>query len=179
MNRYYLFILFFLTSVLAYSQPHKIIVKMGFNSDELGYWPLDGKHLPYYDLASLVDVSSEKEIEITLSEGNSIFRIVTGGKSFKIYSTANSVDTVYLYKDSLFFSGKNKQYNQYLISAEKSDQYCWDYIRSRNHELYKVKTLSEFQTIVADRKRKDNYYLENNNFSDEFVKQQQLLTTAC
>ena len=175
MNKHYLLlILFFLASVPGYSQPHKVVVKMGFDSDELRYWPLDGKHLPYYDLASVAGVGSDKEIEIILPEGKSLFKVIAGGKSFEIYSAANSVDTVYLQKDTLSFSGKNKLYNQYLVTAEKSDQYCWDYIRSNNHELRKVNTLSEFQAIVADRKQKDQSGLESGNFPDEFIKEQQV-----
>ena len=132
--------------------------------------------MPFYSLSVIINISPGKTTEITLPDGEILYDIHSENKSFKIYSSKNSVDTIYLKKDSLYFGGDNKHYNQFLITAEASEKYCHDYSIGRNHELREVNILSDFKKIIASRKAEDNLLLKNNRFSEKFVEQQQLFT---
>lgn len=173
----YLFIILFVSVITSCNgQSQKLIVKTDSDLKEIRYWPLNGEQLPYYDLSTVVGISTEEITEIILPQGECLYNMLIGNKSFKIYATTGSVDTIHFYSDILSFTGDNKRYNHYLMKAEKSDTYCRDYSRNRKHELREMNNLSDFQKIVDSLKLNDDLLLTNERFSRQFVKQQKLFT---
>lgn len=107
-------------TALVYGRPQKLVIKTDKESVELRYWPLDGKQLPFYSLYSPVIVTCRQMTEIELPCNETIYKISLGkGKTSLVYATAGAVDTVSLYRDSVYFSGHNQTYNLYLEEAEK------------------------------------------------------------
>lgn len=172
----YLVLSFFLSvTTWSYSQSQRLIVKTDLDSAEFRYWASDGKQLSFYSLAPSLTVNREKAETISLPDQETVYKVLAvGKKSFKVYTAANGVDTAYLQKDSVFFSGPNKQYNLYLMEAEKADEYCRNYYRTRSHPLSNVNTLAEFKTIVSARQEEDCKLLRDGAFASGFVEQQQL-----
>jgi thiol-disulfide isomerase/thioredoxin len=168
-------ILFLLT--LTYSvQPQKLVVKTDLDLKEIHYWPLNGEQLPYYDLSTIINIRSEEATAIILPQGECLYHIIMGDRSFKIYSFTGSVDSIYFYNGSLSFSGDSKKYNDFLIEAEKSDTYCRNYSRRGDHALLGINNLSDFYKIVDSLKVRDLLLLANGDFSEFFVTQQKLFT---
>jgi Thiol-disulfide isomerase and thioredoxins len=177
MKKYVSVILVLLAVTSCSRQPQKLVIITDIESAEFRYRPLNGNQLPFYDLSDVVSISAGKAAEITLPENETLYCTYSGSRMFKIYSRENSVDTIYLIKDSLFFGGDNKYYNRFLLTAEASDNYCRDYsINRRNHELFAVNKLSGFKDVIASRKAEDNLLLKKSKYSERFVVQQQFLT---
>ena len=174
MKKYLAFFLLLSVTALVYGRPQKLVIKTDKESVELRYWPLDGKQLPFYSLYSPVIVTCRQMTEIELPCNETIYKISLGkGKTSLVYATAGAVDTVSLYRDSVYFSGHNQTYNLYLEEAEKADEYCRSYSYTRNHPLAKVQSLAIFKTIVADRKAKDEALLNKEIPVGRFMLQQQ------
>lgn len=174
MKKYFAFFLLLSVTALVYGRPQKLVIKTDKESVELRYWPLDGKQLPFYSLYSPVIVTCRQMTEIELPCNETIYKISLGkGKTSLVYATAGAVDTVSLYRDSVYFSGHNQTYNLYLEEAEKADEYCRSYSYTRNHPLAKVQSLAIFKTIVADRKAKDEALLNKGIPVGRFMLQQQ------
>ena len=175
MKKYLPFFLLAFITTFVYGQPQKVIVKSTIDSPtEYRYWPLSGKQLPFYDLSTPATIKQGETAIINLSDCETIYKMIIGKHIFNIYATANSTDTIYVYPDSLSFSGKNVAYNNYLSEAKKSDKYCQDYSRTRNHPLAAVNSLAEFKNIVSSYKAEDNKLLKSNAFTATFMQQQLL-----
>lgn len=112
MKKYFAFFLLLSVTALVYGRPQKLVIKTDKESVELRYWPLDGKQLPFYSLYSPVIVTCRQMTEIELPCNETIYKISLGkGKTSLVYATAGAVDTVSLYRDSVYFSGHNQTYN--------------------------------------------------------------------
>lgn len=178
MKKYPLLFFLLLSVVIStYGQSQRLIIKTDFKQEEIRYRPMDGKQLPHYTLANAIQPDSEKQTEITLSQDRTVYNISLNKKSFQVYASNNSVDTVYLYGNSLSFAGDNQAYNRYLIQAEKSDTYCHEYnYFGRNHELSAVDFLSDFMARVEALRERDNQLLAELPLSEEFVEIQKYWT---
>lgn len=167
--------LLLLIASLAYSQPQKIILKSAIDSStEFRYWPLNGKQLPFYDLSTPAPIKQGETAIIHLPDCETIYTMIVGKHVSKIYATANATDTIYLHPDSLSFGGTNAAYNNYLAEASKSDNYCHDYSRSRNHPLATVKSLAAFKNTISSRKAEDEKLLKSHAFTATFIQEQLL-----
>lgn len=170
----FLFILFLLSSetMHSYGQPQKIVIFLESDSTEIRYRPLDGKHLPHHDLYSSFNAGQKRTVTLDLTCDKTIYKINAGQKAFKVYAMNGCTDTVHLHHDSLSFYGNNKLYNIYLYKVEKSDQYCHNYSRTRQHPLSTISNLTEFYSAIIPLKDKDSKLLTQDKFNNEFIQLQ-------
>ena len=173
----YLVVILFLSTIVSCGQPQKLVIKTDSDSKEIRYWASASKQLPFYTLSEIADIGEGGTAEILLSKADEcLYNILIGSKIFKVYTTTGCIDTIYFYNDSLSFAGDNKKYNDFLTEIEKSDTYCRNYSRMRNHDLMEIKSLSDFLSITNSLKIKDDFLLKNRKFSKQFIRQQQLFT---
>ena len=172
----YFFLFSLLLIILRCSgQSSTLILYANADVRSIHFWPLNGDHLPFYSLSSTADLDSGK-VEIHLPIADCTYRILAGDKSFQIYTAAGSTDTVSVY-DNLLFTGDNHRYNAYLTTVDASDQYCRDYSISSTHQLATIDKLSDFNQVIDSLTYQDMLLLKNNNFTDQFMNQQQLNIT--